>query len=152
MRETIIIPKKGEESNLYYRKKMNFNAKHYMMINEYIKANDLQLERKDSVYLQGIALALREYSVIIIDSNEIIVYLPLILTKEQYAWFIKYREDIIKMNINIVSIEYKNNDYEFKHINNHSNSEKAINKLYSELDKKLIKEKEVDINGYKRSK
>lgn len=152
MRKIIIIPKTGENSKLYYSDEMSIHIRHYMKINDYIRNNNLSIGERDSAYLQGIALALREYCTLIIDSNDLIIYLPLTLTKEQYDWFIKYREKIIKLNINIVSIQYTNGDYEFKHINNHNCSEKAINKLYNEIDKKLIKEKEVDIDGNKRSK
>lgn len=150
MREVIIIPHEGEESDRYYREKIDLFTRHHVKVNEYIKNHNLNVEENDSIYLQGVALALRNFCVIDIDRAEFIVYLPFELTKEQYDWFMKYRSSIIHMDISVVSIRYEDDEYTIEHMDKSTPKQNTVNRLYKELKKKYKIEKEVDINGSKR--
>lgn len=152
MKEVIIIPKEGEDSKLYYREKFDSFTKHYTKVNKYIKDNNIPIEEKNSIYLLGVSLALRDFCIIDIDNNEFVVYLPLKLTKKQYDWFIKYKDSIIHMDVNVVSIEYEDNEYMIRHIDKNTSKQNSVNRLYKEIEKKLKKEKEVVIDGNNRCK
>lgn len=79
-----------------------------------------------------------------VESMNMIIYLPKILSDKQYKWFKDNRRLLSKFGLSVASIEEDGN---IKHIENDEYEMKSgINKLYRELKKKELLKKKIRLS------
>lgn len=147
MSKLIIIPKDGKYDKQYLYKELTLSEKHIDLLNEYIINNNLLLDDDNSMYVQGVLMAMSGYCVVEIRKFNLDVYIPDKITKSQYTWFI---ENISEINKYTVSAFIPCNDDEILCIKKNSITDKnPIEKLYKKLDELVEVEKENDIRRSK---
>ncbi|HPF83741.1 MAG TPA: hypothetical protein PLV83_06240 [Bacilli bacterium] len=149
MREVIVLPIEGENSDKFFRGIVYNEERHVDILNQYIEKNNIyKKDDANSIYNQGVKMAFNNYCVLVLDGIDILAFLPNEMTKGQMDWFLNYKKAILQMNMCIVSIKKnKNNDYEVKHIEDSENRFNVLNKFYKKIKKDY---KRCDLEDEKR--
>lgn len=148
MRELIVIPVEGKNSQKFLRKKFEAPKKHIEVLNEYIKNHNIDLDQETSIYIQGILMAMFDYCIIEISDFNLTAYIPRTISKEQYSWFNENIQEINKCSISAEIMDEEEGIIQIKRQVGPGNN--PIAKFYSLLDTKL--EKEVKNDEVRRSK
>ena len=148
MRELIVIPSEGKNSQDFLRKQFLSPKMHIEALNEYIVEHKINLDPETSIYIQGVLMAMFNYCVITISDYSMTAYIPRVVSKAQYSWF---DENIQELSKYTISAEIMDKDEGIIQINRQASpGVNPIARFYSLLEKN--KEKEVEKDEIPRSK
>lgn len=148
MRDLIIIPTDGKNSEGYMRTKVDMSKKHLDVLNDYIEKNKVNLEPEASMYMQGVLMAMYGYCVVEISDINFNAFIPRTITKEQYNWFNENLEEIKQYAISAEVMDLEEGIIQIKKDTRHGSNPLA--RLYSLLEKRV--EEEVKTDDIRRSK
>ena len=144
MEEVIIIP--NEDKYVSYKV---LNGNHSDYLKKYIIENGINISDYEDITISGMLASMLSnigISVIIIESNRMNIYLPEIMTKNQYDWFKGMYGYLNKFNIKFSYIEngeimyYENDD-----------DESQIKEFYKYIKKNIKKSKDSEENELRRN-
>ena len=112
-----------------------------------IKENGILLDEENSMYIQGVLMAMLGYCVIETKDLQFDAYIPKAISKLQYAWFNENIEEVNNYKVSAVIIDDKD---EIIHIKkNPLNDDNPIAKLYKKLEEIVEVENKNDIRRSK---
>lgn len=103
------------------------NERHAKALKEYIIDNQLNVELDDAIYNLGITMAKIGYCIIDIDSENIVLFLPFLITKEQKNTIKKHLHFLKNYPILYVDVADEINTY---------SHDKALTKIYKKIKEK----------------
>lgn len=148
MRELIVIPYEGKDSERFLQKKFESPKSHIEVLNEYIEQNNIDLDPETSIYIQGVLMAMYNYCVLELVDFNLTAYIPRTLSKAQYNWFNENMREISKCSISAEIMDKDEGIIQIKRQVGPGNN--PISRFYSLLESKV--EEEVKTDDVRRSK
>lgn len=152
-RETIIIPDEKQINIPIYNKKLNENEAHGLGIKDFsdkynlgLTCQKLGLQENDYHDIKWFTETSKLGHLVIQKDENIIIYLPPVITEQQYRYLLEKKLEFYKYKNNVyaISIYYEDEKFYENGINNlmMEYEENKIEVLYQEIDKKYIPNKD----------
>lgn len=137
-KELIIIPDEKQIKKLVYNRKLEQDEPYSLGIKEFSDKHNLGLTESSNNNSSFIEIAKLGHLVIQKDET-ITLYIPLVLTKNQYRFLKENKKNIQEYgtNIHVVSLSYENGNFYQDNLI-HSDENNQIDILFQELRKKYI--------------
>lgn len=158
-RELIIVPNEEIIKDGVWCKSLTEEERHGKGIEEYSNIYNLGLNEEivgvDNYngYFWGIALAKLGHISLHVD-NELVVYIPEIVTKGQYKFFKKHKNfiDHFRNSVSICFICKENEEYQIKAIESYGNDDEISTPIQLFYDELKLRYNKIDVNSKGHSK